>query len=232
MRITFSVVLITAFLAGVILPVIAGGGEGSSSTNMAGGGGGPSSSKGGGDGGKEPPPPYSGPNPSSNFEQQAPSKSGRFISSMKGLFPSRMRSLFRPSSSSTTSSVPPPPPKTNCQYQDIEVHIVPLDSGKKILQGSNTAGLIASISHDPDTPYEQTRKISIDKDVHYLHFVKSLPESCLLILFPRQSGSTSESKKLTIWGAGPEPQKRGRIGGDWFVPGRTYSAYKVECFWK
>ncbi|KAJ3964272.1 hypothetical protein EV361DRAFT_967400 [Lentinula raphanica] len=229
MRITFSVVLITAFLAGVILPVIAGGGEGSSSTNMAGGGGGPSSSKGGGDGGKEPPPPYSGPNPSSNFEQQVPSKSGRFISSVKGLIPSGMRSLFRPSSSSTTSSVPP---KTNRQYPDIEVHIVPLDSGEKILQGSNTAGLIASISHDPDTPYEQTRKISIDKDVPYLRFVKSLPESCLLILFPRQSGSTSESKKLTIRGAGPEPQKRGRIGGDWIVPGRTYSAYKVECFWK
>ncbi|KAJ3820824.1 hypothetical protein F5880DRAFT_1509027 [Lentinula raphanica] len=231
MRITFSVVLITAFLANVILPVMAGGGGSSSATNMAGGGGGPSSSKGGGDGGKEPPPPYSGPNPSSNFEQQVPSKSGRLVSSMIDLIPSRMRSLFRPSSSSKTS-VPPPPPKTNRQYQDIEVHIVPLDSGKKILQGSNTAGLIASISHDPDTPYEQTRKISIDKDVHYLRFVKSLPESCLLILFPRQSSSTSESKKLTIRGAGPEPQKRGRIGGDWIVPGRTYSAYKVECFWK
>ncbi|KAJ3842050.1 hypothetical protein F5878DRAFT_427031 [Lentinula raphanica] len=184
MRITFFI-LITAFLAGVILPVMAGGGEGSD------------------------PPPYS--SLSSQPKPQPPKPAqpeGRFSTFMKSIVPP----FFRKES-------------PNVVAEKIRVHIVPLDSKKDVIQGSG-ASLQATITED-GSEYTETHKVSCET-AHYLHVLRPLHESCILIIYPDPDKSSPD---LEILSGGPGELQDQKFWPK-YVDVQSFSSYQVMCWWQ
>ncbi|KAJ3773479.1 hypothetical protein FB446DRAFT_531113 [Lentinula raphanica] len=207
MRITFFI-LIAAFLAGVILPVMAGG-LGESSSSMKGG------RAGGEDEGPEPPP-YSSQVGSSQLkpepkpEPKPAQPEGRFSTFMKSLVPPFLRKES---------------PKVVAQK--IHVLIVPLDSKKALIQGSG-ASLEAWIYEDATVAYSETRAVSCET-AHYLRFLRTLPDNCVVILYPNPKESDSELQIISARSDQPENDSHKFRADFWDV--QSFSSYKVMCWW-
>ncbi|KAJ3820825.1 hypothetical protein F5880DRAFT_1509028 [Lentinula raphanica] len=127
------------------------------------------------------PPPYS--SLSSQPKPQPPKPAqpeGRFSTFMKSIVPP----FFRKES-------------PNVVAEKIRVHIVPLDSKKDVIQGSG-ASLQATITED-GSEYTETHKVSCET-AHYLHVLRPLHESCILIIYPDPDKSSPD---LEILSGGP-----------------------------